>query len=50
MSEQHISYAMRNEEATNALIYFNAPSALQDWTFLVIEWMLILGMVLTVLH
>ena len=48
--QEHISYAMRNEEATNAFIYFNAPSALQDWTFLAIEGMLVIGIILSIVH
>ncbi len=47
---EHIAYAMRNEAATESFIYFNAPSALQDWSFLAVEWLLIIGFVLTVVH
>ncbi|CAH0992075.1 hypothetical protein SIN8267_02190 [Sinobacterium norvegicum] len=49
MSE-HISYAMNNAEATNALVYFNSPAMIKDWSFLAIEWLLIIGFVLTVVH
>ncbi len=31
--EDHISYAMRNTEALESFIYFNAPGALKDWSF-----------------
>lgn len=48
--ETHISYAMRNEAATSSPVFFNAPSALQDWSFLAIEWLIIVGFVLTVVH
>jgi hypothetical protein len=49
MSEP-ISYAMRNELATNSFIYFNPPSALKDWSFLAIEAILLIGFILTVVH
>jgi hypothetical protein len=48
--EDHISYAMRNTEAVQSLIYFNAPSALKDWSFLAIEAILVLGAVCAVTH
>jgi len=47
---EHISYAMRNELATNSFIYFNPPSALKDWSFLAIEAILLIGCILTVVH
>lgn len=50
MSEQHIAYAMRNEEATQALLYLNKPSALLDWSFLAIEAIIIGGVILALLH
>ncbi|ROS01751.1 hypothetical protein EDC56_2196 [Sinobacterium caligoides] len=49
MSE-HIAYAMNNTAATEALVFFNAPSALKDWSFLAVEWLFIIGFILTVLH
>ncbi len=49
MSE-HISYAMRNTEATQSLVYFNAPSTLNDWSFLAIEWMTIIGVIIAIVH
>ncbi len=48
--EDHISYAMRNTEALQALVYFNAPSALKDWSFLAIEAILVIGTVCAVAH
>ena len=37
--DQPISYAMRNAEAVQSWIFFNAPSSLLDWSFTTIEWM-----------
>lgn len=48
--EEHISYAMRNAEALESLIYFNAPSALRDWSFLAIEAILVIGATCAVAH
>ena len=48
--QEHIAYAMRNEEARNALVYFNAPSKLLDWSFLAIEWIIFAGVILALLH
>lgn len=48
--QDHIAYAMRNEEATKALIYFNAPSQLLDWTFLAIQAIVITGLILAIVH
>ena len=48
--KEHISYAMRNEEAAQALIYFNSPSSLLDWTHVAVEWIFIIGIFLTVGH
>ncbi len=45
-----ISYAMRNAEAVGSLIYFNAPGALKDWSFLAIEAILVIGAVCAVAH
>jgi hypothetical protein len=47
---EHISYAMRNTDAVNSLIWFNAPSALKDWSFLAIEWIMIGGFLLALTH
>ena len=47
---EHIAYAMRNVEATNALIWFNAPSALKDWSFLAMEAIIFIGAICAVLH
>ena len=49
MSEP-ISYAMRNAEATQALVYFNAPSQLKDWSFLAIEAIVLGGFLLALAH
>ena len=46
----HLSYAMRNSEAVNSLIYFNAPGALKDWSFLAIELIILTGAVLALIH
>ena len=48
--DEHISYAMRNEAATESLISFNAPGALLDWSFLAIEAILVIGTICAVLH
>ncbi len=47
---EHLSYAMRNTEAVNALIYFNGPSALKDWSFLAIEFIIFSGALLAIAH
>jgi hypothetical protein len=47
---EHIAYAMRNEEATQSLIYFNAPSALLDWSFLAIQAIIFAGVILALVH
>lgn len=47
---EHIAYAMRNEEATQKLISFNSPAELLDWSFLAIEFILIGGAILALLH
>ena len=50
MSEQHISYAMRNTEATESFIAFNPPGELLDWSFLVIELVLVVGIICAIAH
>lgn len=45
-----ISYAMRNAEAVNSLIFFNPPSAILDWSFLAIEWLVYISCALGLLH
>ncbi len=47
---EHLSYAMRNSEAIESLIYFNAPSALKDWSFLAIEAIILAGAVFAIFH
>jgi hypothetical protein len=48
--DEHISYAMRNTEATKAWISFNAPNELLDWSHLAIEALIYIGLVLSVVH
>lgn len=48
--KEHMSYAMRNEEATNSLISFNNPLELLDWTHTVIEFVVIIGFILACVH
>ena len=50
MSEPHVAYAMNNEAATNALVYFNAPSSLLTPTHFWIEFILLAGIVLSMVH
>lgn len=45
-----ISYAMRNTEALSNWLNFNAPSELKDWSFLAIEFILVVGTICAVLH
>lgn len=47
---EHIAYAMRNDEATQSLVYLNAPSALLDWTFLAIQGIMFTGVILALAH
>lgn len=48
--DPHISYAMRNAEAVEALVFVNEPGALIDWSFLAIELIVLTGFVTTVMH
>lgn len=48
--DEPISYAMRNTEALDRWLNFNAPSELKDWSFLAIEFILAVGVVCAVLH
>ncbi len=50
MSEPHIAYAMRNKEATESFISFNAPGELLDWSFIVIELILLVGIICAIAH
>ena len=50
MSNDHIAYAMNNSEATESLIYFNAPSDLLTPTHFGIESILIVGIFLSIIH
>ncbi len=47
---EHLSYAMKNTEATQSLVSFNSPSNLLDWSFLAIECMLLAGVILALIH
>ena len=47
---ENIAYAMRNTEAREHFFNFNAPSQLLDWSHLAIEWIMILGAVLALVH
>jgi hypothetical protein len=47
---EHISYAMRNAEATHALVWLNPPSALRDWSYLAIEFIIVSGAILAIVH
>lgn len=47
---EHISYAMRNTEATSRWVSFNWPSELHDWSFVAIELILLVGVVCAGLH
>ncbi len=47
---EHIAYAMRNTEATGRWVSFNSPGELHDWSFLAIEFVLLVGVVCAVLH
>lgn len=48
--DPHISYAMRNAEAVESLVFVNAPDALLDWSFLAIELIVLSGFVTTLFH
>ena len=48
--QEHIAYAMRNVEATQSWITFNSPSQLQSWSHLAIEWLIIIGALLALIH
>lgn len=47
---ENIAYAMRNTEAREHFLNFNAPSQLLDWSHLAIEWIMILGAILALVH
>jgi hypothetical protein len=48
--QEHIAYAMRNEEATNSLLYFNSASELLDWSFLAIQGIIFIGVIISIIH
>jgi len=47
---EQLSYAMRNTEAREHFLSFNAPSQLLDWSFLAIEAIMITGALLALIH
>ena len=50
MANEHIVYAMRNDEAREQFISFNAPTELLDWSFVVIELVLLVGVICAIAH
>jgi len=50
MSNAHISYAMRNEEARQALVQLNNPAELMHWTMPLLEFIMIGGALLALIH
>ena len=48
--KEHVSYAMRNTEATESFIYFNSPAQLHDWSYLAIEWIIYAGLICAIIH
>lgn len=48
--DEPISYAMRNTEALGSWLNYNAPSELRDWSFLAIEFILVVGTICAILH
>ena len=49
-NNEQIAYAMRNTAAREHFLNFNAPSQLLDWSHLAIEWMMIFGALLALIH
>lgn len=47
---ERLSYAMRNTEAREHFLSFNAPAQLLDWSFLAIEALMITGAILALVH
>lgn len=47
---EQLSYAMRNTEAREHFLWFNAPSQLQDWSFFAIEILMAAGAILALVH
>jgi hypothetical protein len=50
MSNEHISYAMRNEEARQSLLFLNDPTQLMHWTMPLLECLMIGGALLALAH
>ncbi len=46
----HISYAMRNQEAIESFLSFNSPGSLIDWSHFFIEMVFLAGIVLAAVH
>lgn len=49
-NNEQISYAIQNTAAREHFLTFNAPSKLLDWSHLAIEWIMILGALLALVH
>jgi hypothetical protein len=47
---EQLSYAMRNTEARQHFLSFNAPHELFDWSFLAIEAIMVIGALLALAH
>ena len=47
---ERLSYAMRNTEAREHFLSFNAPHELLDWSFLAVEALMITGAILAFIH
>lgn len=50
MNTAHIAHAMRNEEARQAMIWFNNPFDLLHWSMPLVEGLMIAGACLSLLH
>ena len=50
MKSEHISYAMRNEQATQALFCLNNPAELMHWSMPILEALMIGGALLALLQ
>lgn len=50
MSSAHISYAMRNEEARQSVLFLNDPTQLMHWSMPLLELLMISGALLALAH
>jgi len=50
VSNAHLSYAMRNEEARQSLLFLNDPTQLMHWTMPLLECLMISGALLALAH